>query len=395
MSRLAIVVTHPIQYYAPLYRELARRHEVRVFFAHRQDAAGQAAAGFGVAFEWDVPLTDGYDHTWLNNVSSRPGLHWAGGCDTPELAGLIHPKNFDAVIVNGWNHKCYQQAIRAAWSNGVAVFSRGDSQLGTPRSWWKRLAKELPYRLLLPRFSGHLCTGKRNHDYFRHYGVPEARLFSSPHFVDTDFFSTRAAEARREGHCAALRVEWGVPAGARVLLFAGKFIAKKRPQDFITACVALMRQASHSDVHAVLVGDGPMRGELESLAAAMPGRIHFAGFRNQSELPACYAAGEALVLCSDGAETWGLVVNEAAACGLPVVVSDAAGCGPDMVAGGSTGVLFPCGDTDALTGAMAQALDLARLPEFPAALAKINASHSCTAAADGVDAALRATLKSQ
>jgi glycosyltransferase involved in cell wall biosynthesis len=343
--RLAILASHPIQYFAPWFRQLATRLELEVLYAHQQDARGQAAAGFGVPFEWDVPLLEGYGYRWLKNVSRRPGLQTFGGCDTPELFDLVRPERHDALLVLGWNRKSFIQGIRAAWRNGVPVLARGDSHLGTQRSRLKRALKLLPYRWFLPRIDAHLYVGQRNKAYLRRYGVREKRLFFSPHFVDNDFFAERAAAARSGKKAAALRAEFGIPRDAFVALFVGKFIPKKRPGDFVAA--SLRVAAARTNFHALLVGDGPLRNELHALASGLD-RIHFAGFRNQSELPAFYAAADALALTSDGDETWGLVVNEAMACGVPAIVSDAAGCAPDLIEESGTGRVFPTGDVPAL-----------------------------------------------
>ena len=114
----------------------------------------------------------------------------------------------------------------------------------------------------------------------------------------------------------------------------------------------------------MIVGEGPLRSELETLAEPAVDRIHFAGFRNQSELPAYYAASDVLVLPSE-AETWGLVTNEAMACGLACIVSDAAGCGPDLIVEGKTGYRYPPGEIQTLCDCLLTAISR---PD-PAALA--------------------------
>jgi glycosyltransferase involved in cell wall biosynthesis len=344
--RLAILTTHPIQYYAPWFRHLATRFDLEVLYAYRQDAQGQAAAGFGVEFEWDVPLLEGYRYRWLKNVSGHPGLKTFGGCDTPELFDLIRPENYDALLVLGWNKKSLVQGIRAAWRHGVPILMRGDSQLQTQRSGWKRALKYPLYRWFLPRIDAHLYVGQRNKEYLEHYGIREEQLFFSPHFVDNDFFASRAEEARKTGAAREIRDQFRIPHQAAVSLFVGKFIEKKRPGDFVAA--ALHVAAARNDFHAVLVGDGPLRTELQEVAGANPRQIHFAGFRNQSELPAFYAAADNVVLPSDASETWGLVVNEAMASGIPAIVSDAAGCAPDLIDEGATGWSFPLGDVEGL-----------------------------------------------
>lgn len=350
-TRLAVLATHPIQYYAPWFRYLAQQLDLEVLYAHKQDSAGQAAAGFGVSFDWDVPLLEGYRYRWLNNVSRNPGLRVFSGCDTPELFDLIRPENYDALLVLGRNRKSYIQGIQAAWRHRVPLLSRGDSHLMTRRSWGRRLLKFVPYRLLLPRIDAYLYVGARNRAYLRHYGVQDHQLFFCPHFVDNNFFAKGAEEARASGRALEIRQQFGIPADACVGLFVGKFLPKKRAGDFVAA--SLRAALSRPDYHALLVGEGPLRREIELLGSENPGRVHFAGFRNQSAIPAFYAAADVLVLPSDE-ETWGLVVNEAMASGLPAIVSYDVGCAPDLVENDITGWTFPTGDITALANLLIQ-----------------------------------------
>lgn len=338
--RLGILTTHPIQYQAPWFRALAAVTDLEVFFAHRQSATGQAQAGFGVAFEWDVDLLSGYPHRFLENVSPTPNADSFGGCDTPEIREIIRRGKFDAFIVNGWYVKAYWQAIRACRRARVPVLVRGDSQLGTPRSAWFNAAKEVLYRVLLRQFDGFLTVGKRNRAYLEHYGAAPGKIFNVPHFVDNAWFAHRSAEARPQR--AEMRRGWGAGEEDFVALFAGKFIPKKRPADLLQALASCQKQGEQG--MGVFVGDGPLATDLRAEAAQLGVKARFVGFKNQTELPGCYAAADALVLPSDGGETWGLVVNEAMACGLPAVVSDAAGCGPDLIEEGVTGYTFPLGD---------------------------------------------------
>ena len=346
--RLAILATHPVQYQAPWFRHLARRMDVEVLYAHRQNGNGQAKAGFGVPFEWDTPLLEGYVLRWLRNVARSPGIDTFAGCDTPELAEVLRPTQFDAVLILGWNRKCHLQAAVACWRQGLPLLSRGDSHLRTPRSWARRLAKYVPYRLLLPRCAAHLYVGRANREYLRHYGVPDSRLFFSPHGVDNTVFAAEAERARAEGVDRALRSELGIGPTDFVVLFVGKLIEKKRPQDLISACGRIRATSSGRPVRAVVVGDGPLRGAVEAAAGPWSDRIRFVGFRNQSELPRWYAMADALALPSSE-ETWGMVVNEAMACGVPALVSDAVGCAEDLIENGRTGCVFSVGDVDGMT----------------------------------------------
>lgn len=334
-------------------REAGRKREgfdFEVFYAHRQTPKGQAEAGFGVEFEWDVPVLEGYPHRFLKNVSQRPGTDWFGGCDCPEIGEILARQGFTHVLLIGWHKKVFWQAFWAAKKAGIKVLSRGDSQLEITTSPLKRAVKFVAYRFLLPRFDAHLYVGQRNFAYLRHYGVPKDRLFFSPHFVDNQWWAANAERSRAGGNRREVERGQKAESGNRKaeksveFLFAGKFIPKKRVMDLLEAA------AEVPEARVVLVGDGPLRPQLEKRAGRpdLKGRVEFAGFKNQQELPAYLAGADCLVLPSDGTETWGLIVNEAMAGGTPAIVSTACGCEPDLIVQGETGYSFPLGDTHAL-----------------------------------------------
>ncbi|MDE2462804.1 MAG: glycosyltransferase family 4 protein, partial [Alphaproteobacteria bacterium] len=311
--RLAIVASHPVQYYAPIYRALARRLDLTVLYGHKATHADQAEAGFGVGFDWDVDLLEGYRHIFLRNVAATPALGRFTGVDTPDVGA--HLQNADAVLLMGWNLKCFHQALWAAKRRRLPVIVRGDSQLRSARAHWKRLVKELVYPLFLRSFDAALVVGERNHAYWRHYGYPEARLFWAPHCVDQTWFATHAG-AQAGGR---LRAQLGIAPETKLVLFAGKLVPFKRPIDLVEAAARLRQRGEVLEV--MMAGAGPLMEQIRACAAAHEVPLHLLGFRNQSDMPAVYAAANLLVLPSDGRETWGLVVNEALACGCPVLVS--------------------------------------------------------------------------
>ena len=362
MRRIAVVASHPVQYQAPWFRALAKAVDLTVFFCHRASANDQAKAGFDTPFEWDVPLLHGYRYLWLRNISDDPGVKRWAGCDTPDIERELALGRFEACIINGWYLKSYVQALRACRRHHVPVLVRGDSQLQTPRPFVTRIAKALPYRWLLQRIDAHLYVGQRNAEYLRHYGVPPERLFFAPHFVDNARFVSGAASARADGRADGIRRVIGATEQTTVFLFAGKLLARKRVQDFIDALGRVARNGRN--VAGLIVGSGPEEASLRDLASRSGCRIHFAGFQNQSQMPAHYAAADCLVLPSDGHETWGLVVNEAMATGLPAITSDAVGCGPDLIEAGCTGFVFPVGSVDTLADRMLDTIaQLASAPE--------------------------------
>ena len=196
--------------------------------------------------------------------------------------------------------------------------------------------------------------------------------------LNSEWFHQRATpDARQE-----LRTLLGVSSNTCLLLFAGKFAPVKRPLDVVRA-VALCRQAG-LDRELLMAGDGQLRQEITSTADELGVPVHLLGFYNQTEMPKAYSAADILVLPSTQ-ETWGLVTNEALACGRPVVVSDACGCAPDLVEEGKTGSTFKVGDIDALKAAIERVV--LHRPATESLLAKAR-EYSLAAASEGVIAAL-------
>ncbi len=381
--KLGVLASHPIQYQAPLFRELASRVDLKVFFAHRQTPEGQAVAGFGTAFEWDVDLLAGYSYDFLRNEARSPDTSRFFGCDSPEIGKLIAKNGFDAFLVLGWNLKSYWQAIRACRRLKVPVMVRGDSQLLTQRSWVTRTLKKVGYPLLLRQFDACLYVGQRNREYLSHYGVPQNKLFFSPHCVDNERFAKSSHPCDRP----ALRRSLGFAPDERIVLFVGKLVDVKRPADFVQALALLQKQGPR--IAGLVVGDGPLREELVRRADASGAHVQFAGFWNQAQLPQAYAVADVLVLPSKS-ETWGLVVNEALACGTPVVVACSVGCGPDLVRPGVTGQIFATGNTAALADALGRVL---LSPLQREAIARVIAQYSPEAAANGILEAVNAASK--
>ncbi len=138
------------------------------------------------------------------------------------------------------------------------------------------------------------------------------------------------------------------------MLFVGRLVDSKRPMDVVQAVARL--RSSGQPVDLVIAGAGELQGSMEEAARAAGLDAQFLGFVNQSRLPSVYASSDVVVLPSIAIETWGLVVNEAMACGVPAVVSDAVGCGPDLIQPGATGAVAPLGDVPALATSIASVL---------------------------------------
>lgn len=384
--RLAVVASHPVQYYAPLFRELTNHIELKVFYGHKASKADQATAGFGVGFEWDVDLLSGYNHEFLENAAKTPGLDRFGDIDTPRIGCKLKEGGFDAVLVLGWYRKIFLQALWAAKLSGIPVIVRGDSHLETPRSRPKRLAKQALYPIFLRQFDAALFVGARNQAYWHHYGYPCSRMFASPHCVDTSWFASRATSEAR----LALRQRLGIQERTPVALFAGKLIEFKRPGDVISAVAHARQKGLPAEV--LVAGSGPLDANLRILAAQHSVPLHMLGFCNQSHMPAAYAAADVLILPSTGRETWGLVVNEAMACGKPAILSDAVGCAPDFATAVGAARTFPLGDSVACAEVLCETLTQ---PPPVEGIKKISQKFSIDAAIEGIMLAVQSVTAAE
>jgi glycosyltransferase involved in cell wall biosynthesis len=385
--RLGIITSHPIQYHAPLFRALAERVDLHVYFAHRATEGNQAEAGFGLSFAWDNDLTSGYRHSFLHNVSPRPSIVRFEGCDTPDVSRALAVDQPDVLVVFGWHFKSFLQAASAARALGIPVMVRTDSHLDAPRPLAKRVIKSIAYPLFLRRFNVFLPTGTRAAAYLRHYRVSQSRIRIVPCCIDVDAFKSGARQARENRE--QIRAGWGAVCNELALLFVGKFIDLKRAGDLLDAAGTLVRAGRA--IRVVLVGAGPLESKLRQQASDLHIPATFAGFVNQSLLPKFYAAADLLVLPSQS-ETWGLVVNEAFACGLPAIVSDQVGCAPDMIRHDVTGRTVPVGDGQELARAIEEFRAKVDDRAVVAGLAAMTEHYSPCRSAEGFIAAAEASL---
>ncbi len=353
--RLAIVSTHPIQYYAPVFRALAAsgHFDVRVFYTWSQAASdGIYDAGFGAEVKWDIPLLEGYAYQFVPNVARRPGTHHFGGLHTPTLVREIESFRPDAVLVYTWNSRSHLSAL-IHFKNRVPVLFRGDSTLIDERTWWRALLRRTFLYWVYRHVDVAIAVGSNNFDYFAWCGMSKERIALAPHSVDTlRFASDGVAHDARAAHW---RRERGIGPEATVILFAGKLQAKKNPVLLLDAFASLDVES-----HLVFVGNGDLEAELKSRARAIA-NVHFMPCQNQSLMPAVYRLADVFVLPSQGPEeTWGLALNEAMASGRAVIASTKVGGACDLIEPAKNGWIFESGDRRGLEQILRRAVALGR-----------------------------------
>lgn len=384
-ARLGIVVTHPIQYQVPLYRFLASESSIEplVFFLSRHGLTESFDPGFGRAIKFDLPLLGDYEHVIVRNLSPKPSVGTPWGVFNPSLPTQIRKGHIDAILIHGYSNVSHWLAYATAHLSGIPYMLRGESRPDEGRKpSIKRMAKRSLLRPLVKNAAACLAIGQENRTFYMSYGARERQLFFAPYSVDTDRFSAAGFRGRscRPSMISSLGLEPDTP----LVLFAAKLQPWKRPIDVIMAIDKLDRP-----VNLLLIGDGPLRPDVEQLKSQRPW-MRTLGFMNQGDIAKWYGAADLFVLPSSR-EPWGLAVNEAMAAGAVPIVSDAVGCGPDLVTNG-VGWIYPAGDVDALAHAIEEGCRPSALTERRAKAQQRAVAYGIKATARGIEMAVTAVL---
>lgn len=236
-----------------------------------------------------------------------------------------------AVVITGYYYPAMRAAAQWARRHSRVTIYMGDSQrVDRPRialrewlkGWWVRR-----------HYDAAFVAGERAADYLAGMGFPRERIWTGYDVVDNETIASNAGAARASA--SELRVSLGLP--DRYFLFVGRFSGEKNLPRLLGAYAAYRQIAGRQAWSLVMVGRGPQDDLLQRRAQGIDG-VLFAGFQQADQLPAYYGLASCLVLPSLS-ETWGLVVNEAMAAGLPVLVSHRCGCVPELVRSGWNGYL--------------------------------------------------------
>ena len=341
MVKLAVISSHPIQYNAPIFAKLSLvdKLQLKVFYTWGQAKGKVYDPGFGKEREWDIPLLEGYDYEFLNNVSANPGSHHFKGIINPGIIKAIEHYNPDYILVFGWSFKSHLKVLRYFHKRKIILF-RGDSTLLDEPAGFsvKKIIRRVFLKWVYALVDYAFYTGQENKKYFSKHGLKNNQLLFMPHAVNNDAFSAKSEEY--EAAALDWRNELGIGKDEFVFLFAGKFEKKKDPLLLIKS----FRLLALKDIRLIMVGNGMLEKEMKALSGSDK-RIIFLPFQNQQKMPVVYRLGNVFVLPSCGpGETWGLAVNEAMACKRAVIVSTKCGCAKDLVAEKNTGFVFDAGN---------------------------------------------------
>ncbi|HZE86370.1 MAG TPA: glycosyltransferase family 4 protein [Puia sp.] len=338
-KKLAIVTTHPIQYHAPWMIRLAEKGiQIKVFYTWEQARSGTLYdPGFGKDIKWDLPLLEGYDYQFVKNTSSRPDNRHFRGIINPDLNKEIEAWGPDSLLIFGWNYHSHLRCMRY-FHKKVPVIFRGDSVLLHEKKGLWKLARRLFLNWVYRYVDYALYVGTHNKSYFLKHGLHASQLIFAPHAIDIERFAEPTPDYLRRAE--SWKKELNIPANHITVLYAGKMIPVKNPGfviDLAEACKGL-------PVSFILVGNGSLKPSLQKLAKGNK-RIIFLDFQNQTLMPAVYRLGDVYIMPSLS-ETWGMGINEALACGRPVMASEEVGCAADLILENRTGITFKADDIE-------------------------------------------------
>lgn len=353
--RIVFFVERPTQFEVPFYRFAARdpEHRLRVIYTGGDPSAAAYDPELSRTIDWGFDLIEGYD--WAALPARGQGRR---------LAAELSPGSFDLAIVNGYTRRAYLRAAVRARRSGIATALRLDSVAFGEEASGRSFARRALYRTVLPHlFDLFLGVGTGTLDFLAAHGIPKERQGLFPYAIDVDGFRERSLLSPQAR--AARRAGLGVAPDARIVLSLAKFGPREAPWDLLRAFPAVA--AADPAARLVLAGDGPERGSLEAEARALgvAEQVVFPGYIPYPELPALYGTAD-LFVHPAAEERWGVSVQEALACGLPVIASERVGAGRDLIDPGRNGFRYLAGDSAALGRAVLAALALP-LPQVEAA----------------------------
>ena len=322
---------------------------------------------------------------WWNNPSASDEWQLTGEDWRAALPAVLRPASARVVVIAGYSHPAMRGAATLARKGGARSILMSDS---THLDRSRHAVKEwLKGRWVRRHFDAAFVSGARAAFYVEALGIPRPRVWRGYDVVDNAHFADgarRACQAESDH-----RRQMNLP--DRYFLYIGRFAKEKNLVGLLDAYAAYRVRIRDGAWDLVMVGNGPETQDLKARVDA--GRIagvHWPGAKMVDDLPAYYGLASAFILPSTR-EPWGLAVNEALACGLPVLASDRCGCVPELVFPGINGAVFDPLDPQRMAHAMTHisngGVDLAAMGE---ASRRIVANHTTQTWAEALGDCIRA-----
>ena len=325
--RILIVTEIPAPFRIPLFNALAERPDVdlTVCFLAERDPRRTHYRVYRDEFAFGEVVLPG--------IGLRRGARWL--MVNRGMLGLLRRSRPDAVLVGGWNQPAFWQVLGACRATRKPAFLWVESTGADARI--KNSAADAFRRLALRTASGFVVPGRAARAYLRGFGVPADRIVEAPNAVDLTIFTERVDAMRADRDAVRSRL------GLNGCVFA--YVGRLERAKGVEVLVRAMRDVP---AQLVLIGSGSLDSELQH---ADGDRVRVVGMLARDELVPWYAAVDGLVLPTRS-DTWGMVLNEGAAAGLPLVATEAAGAAHDLIEPGQNGFRVPVDDAQALGDAL-------------------------------------------
>lgn len=350
--KMGVFFSHPTQHHSPMFRYLSRHPALDVKIYYYDPIAGMQDPGFAHTEVWDVDLLTDTNASFLPNWLRGSAINTLKQLN-PRVVSVMLRYRFNAVFFSGYVTPSNWLVLAIAKLLGSKILYQSDTNILDEQRKRRNRLQTLLRKLLLSNVDTILAIGNKNKEFYLACGIPEERIIWCPYPVEVERYMSLSVGEKRTYLRAKLRVDYNIPDTSRVIVFCGKLIPRKRPQDLIEA----LRLLDRKDVYALLIGSGAMEEELKA-SLRNTDRVRLSGFINQSAMPELMAGADIGVVTSEW-DPHPLVTTELAACGLPVIVSHYTGVWGenDILRPGKNGLVYPCGDVSALAECLAKLLD--------------------------------------
>lgn len=344
MHKLALIFSHPTQFEAPLFRKLTQigHPPIKVFFWNTDQSSNLIDPELGHTPGWDIPLNSGYDYELIPQKATWSFLR----------RNIFENPQFEAVLISGYSERAAQMSLLQGFIFGKPVVIRSDSTSLYHRRFLKQLFRKPALFILFSLASAFMATGTLAKEHLMELGAPQESIFLLPYSVNNEMMIDSSTRFRRERE--KLRSELGLKDDDVVLLAVIKFIEREGIMDLLQAFSAIK---DNPHVRLIVVGDGPLRDQVNRFIEAHGlSAVLLMGYQPYSQLPKYYALSDLFIHPATN-EPWGVSVNEAMCCGLPVIVSDLTGSSKDLVHDGKNGFVYIGGSPASLRLAISRFLE--------------------------------------
>jgi glycosyltransferase involved in cell wall biosynthesis len=356
--RLGVVFTHPTQHHGPLWRKLSEQPSlsVKVLYLSDENQGGGDRDLGSSSQAWDVDLISGYESEYLKDLSGKVPSVQKKNVISPALFSYLTPKNFDAIFMQSFVNYSYRLTALLCRMRGIPLMMQNDATIMSDGRYSRsrQIVMSVLYPWMINLADYWLSCGDHNEIYLRHYGVPDEKIIRGCHPVDGERFEQTIAKSSDE--IQQIRKELSWDEHTVIYGFAGKYIERKNPFEFIEAIAKAHQRDSR--VRGIMIGGGELESQINQRIAALNGEVINLGFVNQAKIPLYYAAMDAFVVTS-WIDPHPLVVSEAMVSGTPPILSDR--CGNwgynDTVRHRDNGLVYRGGNADALADAILEMAD--------------------------------------